>query len=124
MKTALRCLLPFALTIAAHAGINGTYKVTGSETDSGKRYPFSGTITVINYKSASYSLKFNDGDKTSFKLNFKTPLKDITRTQTVDCINSLGTGTATFKYVGGDYKLAFTYRSKSGSVKGSGSGAK
>lgn len=125
MKTALCCLLPLALPLTAHAGINGAYKVTGTETDSGGKYTFSGTITVTNYKAASYSLKFNDsGENANFRLNFTTPLKDSTLTQKVNCTSSIGTGTATFSYVAGHYKVDFTYKSKSGNVKGSGTGRK
>lgn len=124
MKTALRYLLPLTLTVAAHAGINGTYKVTGTETESGQNYGFSGTITVANYKSANYTLKFNGGEKSNFKVNFVTPVKDVKSTQTVNCTSSQGTATATFTYEGGKYNLAFTYRSKSGSVRGKGTGTK
>jgi hypothetical protein len=124
MKTALRCILPFVVTVAAHAGINGTYKVSGSETASGQDYTFNGTITVNNYKSANYALKFNDGDRANFKVNFVTPVKDIKSKQTVNLTSSQGTGTATFTFEGGKYNLAFTYRSKSGSVRGKGTGTK
>lgn len=127
MKNALLacCVLPLFLSSAAEAGINGTYKVRGSETSGGQKYTFSGTVTVAKFKTASYDLNFHDdGDNAAFKLTFSPALKETTKTQTVDCASRLGTGTATFSYVNGSYKVQFSYKGKGGGVKGSGTGTK
>lgn len=110
----------------AKGGINGTYEVRGTENDNGDRYKFTGTVKVSKFKAGSYSLTFNDGERasSSFKFNFSTPLKETTSPQTVNCYSSRGTGTATFRFVNGHYKLEFTYKAKGANVRGSGTGSK
>ncbi|MEO6476860.1 hypothetical protein [Luteolibacter sp.] len=126
MKNALLscCVLPLLLTSAAHAGINGIYKVSGTETDNGKKYSFDGTVTVSKYKTGKYSLLFNDGDPATFTFTFSKVLKDNSPSQTVACSSSQGTGSATFKKVNGLYKVQFTYKAKGAPISGSGSGSK
>ena len=108
----------------ALAGINGTYKVSGTEKDHGKNYSFTGTVVVSKYKTGKYDLKFNDGDKTAFTFAFKTPLKDKVKEQTVEGVSNQGTAKATFTFAKDVYKVNFTYKSKDGSVSGSGKGTK
>lgn len=111
---------------SALGGINGTYKVTGAETDHGRKYTFTGNVRIENGKTIKYALLFNDGDKSSFSATFKKKLKEVKGKQTVACASPLGTGTATFTYLAKQkkYKVAFTYKSKNGKVKGSGTGSK
>lgn len=126
MKYALLtfCSLSLILAPAAHAGINGTYKVTGTETDHGKKYSFTGTVKVSSYKTGKYSLKFNDGDTTAFTFIFSKLLNDNSPLQTVACSSSQGTGNATFKKVNGLYKVQFNYQAKGAPISGSGTGSK
>jgi hypothetical protein len=126
MKNALLAcgVLPLFLSPIANAGINGTYRVTGTEKENGKNYPFTGTVVVSRYKSGTYSLRFNDGDSASFKFTFNKALKDKIPSQTVSGASSIGTGSATFRYVNGGYKLKFDYKAKGANVSGSGSGSK
>jgi len=118
------CALPLFFSPQAAAGINGTYNVRGTETDNGDKFTFTGTVKISSFKSGSYNLKFNDGENTSFNLTFSKPLKETTATQTVNGSSSKGTGTATFRYVGGHYKVEFNYKAKGADVKGSGAGIK
>ncbi len=113
----------FACPSTALAGVNGTYKVSGTEKDHGKNYSFTGTAVITKYKTGKYDLKFNDGDKTAFTFTFKTKLKDNVKEQTVDGLSNKGTGKVTFLLSKGVYKVNFTYRSTDGSISGSGKGS-
>lgn len=126
MKNALFALCAAALVLApsVHAGINGTYKARGTESDNGVKHSFTGTVTISNYKSGTYALKFDDGERVSYKFNFTKRLKETTAPQSVNCYSTLGTGTATFRYVNNRYKVAFTYKAKGANVRGSGTGTK
>lgn len=126
MKTTLLAFGASALvlTSSAHAGVNGTYRVTGSETVNGQRYAFTGTVAVSKYKSGTYAFKFSDGEKANYIFKFSRPLKETKQTQTVSAFNDLGTSSATFVEKGGKATIKFTYRSKDGSVRGTGSGSK
>jgi hypothetical protein len=126
MKTTLLAFGASALvlTSSAHAGVNGTYRVTGSETVNGQRYAFTGTVAVSNYKSGTYAFRFSDGERVNYVFNFSRPLKETKLTQTVSAFNNLGTSSATFVEKGGKATIKFTYRSKDGSVRGTGSGSK
>lgn len=92
MKTTLLTSSTFALVLStsAFAGVNGKYKVTGSETAGGEKYTFTGTLTVSKYKSGTYSLKFSDGDQTSYIFTFSKPIKETKSSQTVSAFNNLG----------------------------------
>lgn len=117
------CILPLVLPMVAEAGINGVYKVQGAEIDGGASYSFTGTVTVIGYKTGKYVLDLGDGGgPVSFKFNFSKRLKDITKPQTVSYSNNLGSGTATFSQVAGVYNLKFKYKEKGSNIKGSGTG--
>lgn len=118
------CATALVITTSANAGVNGTYRVRGSETDDGEKFSFNGTVMVSSYKSGTYSLKFNDGDKTTYKFTFTKRLKETAATQTVNAYNDIGTSTATFYQKDGKSCVKFTYKSKDGSVKGSGTGSK
>ena len=118
------CIFPFLLTPAAQAGINGIYKVRGTETNDGKKLTFSGTVTVSKYKTGKYSLNYSDGDAGTFSFPFSKLLKDNRPTQTVTYSSSQGSGSATFKNVNGLYKVQFTYKAKGEPISGSGSGSK
>ncbi|RYD19678.1 MAG: hypothetical protein EOP88_18040 [Verrucomicrobiaceae bacterium] len=118
------CLLPVFLSPLATAGINGTYKVKGTETENGKKYAFTGTVKISNYKNGKYTLKFADGEVTAFTFKFNKPLKDLSPAQTVSGSSSLGTGNATFKLAKGKYTVTFDYKAKGADVKGSGTGSK
>lgn len=126
MKTAILafCTSALVLTTPAIAGINGTYKVSGSETADGEKLSFRGTISISNYTAGQYNLKFADGESATYKFKFKTPLKKTSSSQTVNAFNNLGTSVATFTQKDGKFTIKFTYRSKNGSLKGSGSGSK
>lgn len=124
-QTLLTCaLLPVFLSPLATAGINGTYKVKGTEIENGKKYAFNGTVTISKYRSGKYSLKFADGEKTAFTFTFNKPLKDAAPVQTVSGTSPLGTGNATFKLNKGKYTVSFDYKAKGANVKGSGTGTK
>lgn len=118
------CALPLLLAPLAEAGINGTYKVRGTETENGEKYTFTGTVVVSKYKSGKYALKFDDGDSATFTFKFSKPLKDVTTPQTVNGSSKLGTAKATFRFVQGQYKVNFTYKANGANVSGSGSGTK
>jgi hypothetical protein len=119
------CILPLVIPMAAHAGINGVYKVQGAEIEDGMRYNFTGTLTVINYKTGKYVLDLGDGEGlVSFKFNFSKRLKNIAKPQTVSYSNNLGSGTATFSQTAGVYNLRFNYREKGSNIRGSGTGSK
>ena len=126
MKTTLLAFsaAAFVLSTSADAGVNGTYKVTGSETVNGQRYAFTGTVAVSKYKSGTYALKFSDGERVTYTFAFSKPLKETKLTQTVSAFNNVGTSSATFVEKGGKATIKFTYRSKDGSVRGAGSGSK
>lgn len=126
MKTTLLAFSASALvlTTSTFAGVNGTYKVTGSETVSGQRYAFTGTVTVSKYKSGKYAFKFSDGEQATYTFVFSKPLKETKQSQTLSAFNDLGTSSATFVEKGGKATIKFTYRSKDGSVRGTGSGSK
>jgi hypothetical protein len=127
MKTAILafCTSTLAFSTLANAGVNRTYRVRGAESENGNRYPFSGTVTVSNYNAGKYQLKFEDGGgNTTFSFKFVKPLKESNKSQTVNAYNKLGTSVATFYQEGGKFKIEFTYRSKDGSVRGSGKGSK
>lgn len=126
MKNTLRALIVSALvlTTSAHAGVNGTYQVSGSETEDGEKYSLTGTLKVSKYKSATYSFRAGDGTNDSFTVKFSKPLEEVTTSQTVTASNSEGTATATFTRKSGKRFVKFTYRSKDGSVRGTGSGFK
>lgn len=125
MKIALLtcCILPL-LAPVTQAGINGTYKVRGIEKDNGKNYSFTGTVKVSGYNKGKYSLRFNDGENATFEFTFSQKLKDDAKSQTVSYSSKLGTGKATFKLVGDQYKVDFTYKAKGANIQGSGSGSK
>ena len=118
------CALPLLLAPLAEAGINGTYKVRGSETEDGQKFAFTGSVTVSNYKAGKYALKFADGEGVTYKFSFSKPLQETTTTQTVNAFNSQGTSTATFSQKSGKFSVKFSYKSKDGSVRGSGTGSK
>ncbi len=118
------CILPLVLPMAAQAGVNGVYNVQGTEIDGGTRFNFTGTVTVINYKTGKYVLDLGDGEGlVSFKFNFSKRLKNITKPQTVSYSNNLGSGTATFTQTAGVYSLKFKYQEKGSNIRGSGSGS-
>jgi hypothetical protein len=107
------CVLPLVLPMAAQAGINGVYKIRGTEIDEGTRYSFTGTLKVINYKTGKYVLDIGDGEGLiSFKFDFSKRLKDIAKEQKVTFSNNLGSGSATFTRTGGVYKVKFNYKGK------------
>ncbi len=118
------CALPLFLATSAEAGINGIYKVRGTEYSDGEKLTFTGTVQVSQYKLGKYSLKFSDDDNSPFSFKFTKALKDIKTPQTVSCYSSGGTGTATFSYVSGHYRVEFTYKAKGENIKGSGKGVK
>lgn len=118
------CVLPLLVSASADAGINGKYSISGSENDNGTKYTFRGSLTILQFKKGSYNLVFNDGDRSAFGFTFRTPLKETKAKQSVTYSSSLGTGAATFRFVKGKYKVTFTYKSKDGSVTGSGTGLK
>ncbi|MEO5716905.1 MAG: hypothetical protein ABIT37_25720 [Luteolibacter sp.] len=126
MKNALItcCVLPLLLTSAARAGVNGVYKVSGTETNFGDKLTFSGTVTISKYKTVKYSLKYSDGDSGTFSFPFNKLLKDNSTTQTVTFSSGEGTGSATFKKINGLYKLQFNYKAKGEPISASGSGSK
>ena len=118
------CALPLFLATSAEAGINGTYKVRGTEFSDGEKLTFTGTVQVSQYKLGKYSLKFSDDDNSPFTFKFTKALKDIKTPQTVSCYSSQGTGTATFSYASGHYRVEFSYKAKGENIKGSGKGVK
>ena len=118
------CFSALVLSTVANAGVNGNYQVKGTETQNGEKYTFTGTVTVSNYKSGTYALKFSDGERVNYKFNFTKPLKETIASQTVNAFNSQGTSTATLFQNGAKPSIKFTYKSKNGSVRGSGSGSK
>ena len=124
MATCQMCKTWMPTNSNAQAGINGTYKVRGTETSDGEKLTFTGTVQVSQYKLGKYSLKFSDGDNSPFSFKFTKALKDIKTPQTVSCYSSQGTGTATFSYVSGHYKVEFTYKAKGENITGSGKGVK
>lgn len=126
MKTTLLacCLAPLLLAPPAQAGINGTYKVSGTEYNYGKKYFFNGTVKVSNYKAGEYVLRFNNGETSILNFKFSKRLKDKAASQKVDCSSSRGFGSATFRYVKGHYQVDFTYQASGFDVKGFGSGSK
>lgn len=109
------------------AGVNGTYRVSGSENDNGERTTFTGTVKVVNYRSGTYNLQYSGDGATStsrFTFTFSKPLKETTNSQTVVASNKLGTSSATFYKKSGKMHVKFSYKSKDGSVRGQGSGSK
>lgn len=118
------CALPLLLAPLAQAGINGTYRVSGSETASGDKESFSGVVKVASYLNGTYSLKFSGGERATYNFKFTKPLKETTASQTVTAKNSIGTSTATFYSKSGKMWLKFSYKSLDGSVKGQGTGSK
>lgn len=109
--------------MTAEAGVNGVYNVQGAEVEDGARYNFTGTVTVINYKTGKYALDLGDGEGlVSFKFKFSKPLKNITKPQTVTYSSNLGSGTATFTQSAGVYKVRFKYKDNGGNISGSGAG--
>ena len=112
------------------AGINGKYKVKGTERYYGSKYSFQGSVSVTGYNSGSFKIDYNDGDRSdgTYKLNFDTPLKETRKKQTVTCTwreaGYNGTATLTFKGTGGGYSVDFTYKATGASVRGTGSGSK
>lgn len=126
MKNALLtcCVLPFLLAPATHAGINGIYKVRGTESQNGEKSFFTGTVIVSNYNKGKYALKFNDGGNAPFTFTFSKKLKDMVPIQTVSASSSQGTASATFKIADGKYQLNFTYKAKGEDIRGAGTGSK
>lgn len=126
MKSLLVSLwvLPLLASASADAGINGKYSISGNENDNGARYTFRGTLTISQFKKGNYNLVFNDGDRSTFGFTFRTPLRETKARQTVSFSSPLGTGAATFRFLNGKYKVIFNYKSKDGSVAGSGTGLK
>ena len=118
------CILPLFLATFAEAGINGTYKVRGAEFSDEEKLTFTGTVQVSQYKIGKYSLKFSEDDNSPFSFKFSKALRDIKTPQTVSCYSSGGTGTATFSYVSGHYRVEFTYKAKGENIRGSGKGVK
>ena len=111
--------------MAAQAGVNGVYKIEGTETEGAARYNFTGTLKVTNYKTGKYVIDLGDGEGlVSFKFDFSKRLKNITRPQTVSYSNNLGSGTATFTQAAGVYSVKFKYKEKGSDIRGSGSGTK
>lgn len=108
----------------AQAGINGTYKIRGTEINEGEKLTFSGTVKVSQSNVGKYSLNFSDGGSATYSFKFTKPLKELKTPQTVNYSSSLGTGTATFSYASGRYQVAFTYKAKGANIKGSGKGTK
>ena len=47
------CALPLFVASYAKAGINGTYKVRGTESNDGEKLTFTGTVKVSQYKIGS-----------------------------------------------------------------------
>ena len=118
------CALPLFLAPLAEAGINGTYRVNGSETEAGDRESFTGTVKVASYLNGTYALKFSGGDKVTYNFRFTKPLKETTASQTVTAKNNIGTSTVTFYPKSGKMWVKFSYKSLDGSVKGQGTGSK
>ena len=65
-----------------------------------------------------------DDDNSPFSFKFSKTLRDIKTPQTVSYSSNLGTGTATFSYVSGHYRIEFTYKAKGENIKGSATGTK
>lgn len=126
MKTAMLTFVVATqlLVHQASAGVNGIYRVTGSEIDHGQRYSFTGTVKVTSLRSGAYNLRFSDGDKATYTFQFSKKLKETPSAQTVTATNRLGTTIATFQTRNGKATVKFSYKSKDGSVKGQGSGSK
>lgn len=128
MKTSLLTLIATSQLLVTHAsaGVNGTYRVSGTETEIDAISVFTGTVKITNYRKGTYDLKFSDGEKASFTFTFVKPLKETTSSQTVSCVNSKGTGTATFYRKNGATRVKFTYKAKAAhvTVTGKGSGKK
>ena len=118
------CALPLFFATSAEAGINGVYKVRGTEFNDGEKLTFTGTVQVSQYKLGKYSLKFSDDDNSPFSFKFSKALRDIKTPQTVSYNSNLGTGTATFTYVSGHYKVEFTYKATGENIRGAGKGVK
>jgi hypothetical protein len=124
-KTAFQALFiasPLLLAQPLLAGVNGTYRVSGSETNSGDNYTFTGTIKVTSYLNGTYNLSFSDGDRASYKFKFTKPIKETNASQTVTAKNNIGTSSVTFYSKKGKKWVKFSYKSLDGSVKGQGSG--
>jgi hypothetical protein len=108
-----------------HAGIKGSYRITGSEVFYGDRYSFSGTMVVTGYKTCKVNLTYNDGDRASLIATFKTALKETKNKQVVSFTwkspEANGTGTATFSGSPTKYTMSFTYKTIGLSGRGAGS---
>jgi hypothetical protein len=118
------CVLPLFFTPLANAGINGTYRVSGSETADGEKLSFTGTVKVARFLNGAYSLKFSDGENATYTFKFTKPLKETTASQTVTAKNNIGTSTATFYSKSGKMWVKFKYKSLDGTLKGNGTGSK
>ncbi len=126
MKTQILAYLaiPMLCVSYAQAGINGTYKIRGTEINEGEKLTFSGTVKISQSKVGKYSFNFSDGDIARFSFKFNKPLKELKTPQTVTYSSSIGSGTATFSYAGGRHQVAFSYKAKGANIKGSGKGTK
>ncbi len=126
MKFTLCSLVVSVLTFSnvASAGVNGKYKVSGSETEDGKTYSITGNLKVSSYKSATLTYNAGDGTSDSFTFKFNKRLNEVSTPQTVTAYNSEGTGTLNFTFKRGKNFVKFTYRSRDGYVRGSVSGSK
>ena len=126
MKTQILAYLaiPMLCVSYAQAGINGTYKIRGTEINEGEKTTFSGTVKISQSKVGKYSFNFSDGDSATYSFKFNKPLKEVKTPQTVNYSSSLGTGTATFSYASGRYQVVFNYKAKGADIRGSGKGMK
>lgn len=128
MKTLLLIslgLISFAADTAC-AGILGKYKIKGKENNFGYKYGFHGTISIKNYRSGFMKIYYSPVDSSSVWFDFKTPLKETKKEQTVRISWSAngepGTGRATFKGVKDGYEVEFKYLN--GGLSGAGRGSK
>jgi len=127
MSSGIKAMLfavPLVLTQPLVAGVNGTYRVSGSEKDHGEKFTFTGSVKITNYKSGIYNLKFSDGEQIALDFALDKRLKDGLKSQTVTGSNNRITTSATFQMINGRYQVQFSYRSKDGNVRGQGSGSK
>lgn len=127
MKTALQAIIvatPLLLSQLSFAGVNGTYRVSGSETESGGKTTFTGTVKITDYRKGTYALKMKDGENPTYIFTFDKPLKETTASQTFTAKNKIGTASGSIFRKDGKMRVKFTYKSLDGSVRGQGSGSK
>lgn len=116
--------LLFISSSIASAGIDGTYRIRGTERAYGGKYPFTGSLVVSGHKRGVFTLHFEDGAVVKMYFYFDPRLKDGLKTQTVESSTPPGNGTVTFRRINGAYRITFNYKAKHTDVKGSGKGRK